>query len=118
MGLTYDPLDAPLTEVGQVIALNRSTFGPVWSGQGGFDSSNPFSNKQGLICLDVDTTKLSKAWYNFASAAQIAAMDKVDQASYVPALLSVAADGLAADKIIGSVYATYEIELIEPTPGQ
>lgn len=118
MGLSYDPIDNVLGTVDQVVSLNRSTFGPVWAGQGGFDSGNPFAPKNGLVCLDLDTTKLAKPWYNYATQENLAAMDNAERGVYVPALLSIGLDGIAGTKTVGSIYVSYEIELIEPTPGQ
>lgn len=118
MGLSYDPIDAELTTVTDIVSLNRSTFGPVWAGQAGFDSTSPFTNKPGLVCLDLDVTKLSKPWYNYATDAAIKAMDAGERTAYVPALITSGTDGLAAIKTVGSIYVAYELELIEPTPGQ
>lgn len=118
MGLSYDPIDPLLTTVTEIVSLNRSTFGPVWAGQAGFDSSSPFAQKSGLVSLDLDTSKLSKSWYNYATDAAITAMDAGERTAYVPALISSGTDGLAATKTVGSIYVAYELELIEPTPVQ
>lgn len=118
MGLTYDQLDTIPTNLNQIISLNRATFGPVWSGQGGFDATAPFQAKPGMVCLDVDTARFAKPWYPYVTTAQLTDLPADTQGSYVPASLVSGTDGTVGTKVVGSVYVTYEIELIEPTAYQ
>lgn len=116
MGLAYDTSDNVPTTVDQLVTMNRATFGPVWAGQSGFDSSNPFASRMDLIHLDLDTSRASKPWYNYATAASLTAMtNAVDKGTFVPAILTVGADSGTTALTTGSVYISYEIELIEPT---
>lgn len=119
MGLTYDQLDALPTTLNQIISLNRAAFGPVWSGQGGFDATSPFQTKPGMVCLDVDTNRFAKPWYPYATTAQLAALPVDTYGSYVPTSLVSGTDGTKAGAaVVGSVYVSYEIELIEPSSNQ
>lgn len=115
MGLSYDPLDTAPTTVDQIVSMNRATFGPVWAGQSGFDSSNPFANRMDLVHLDLDVSKASKPWYNYATTSTLAGLSPVDRGIYLPAILNLGADSGTAAMTTGSLYISYEVELTEPT---
>lgn len=114
LSLAYDSNDSVPTSATQVIAGNHATFGPVWAGQSGFDSTNPFGRSD-MIHLDVDTSRFDKRYYPYATAANLAAMNAVDKNIYVPCELISSMDANpTVSQTTGQLYVSYEVELIEP----
>lgn len=113
--LVYDANDLAPSSMTQVIAGFRATFGPVWAGQSGFDSTNPFSNHSDMVHLDLDCSKLSKRYYPYTTFENYAAMSSTDKTVYAPAELLTALEGVVVgNSVVGSFYISYEIELVEP----
>lgn len=115
VGFNYDSEDALPADVSALTSLHRASFGPVWSGTQGFDSANPFRPTD-LVHCDLDASRASKPWYPYATAAQLTDAESANP--YTPAYLNIGVDGATADKTVGTLYVTYEIELIEPTVAQ
>lgn len=115
MSLIYDATDLSPTSMAQVISGYRATFGPVWSGQSGFDSTNPFSNRSDMVHLDLDCSRFGKKYYPYTTLTNYLAMTATDKTIYAPAEILVACDGVAAvTSTVGSIYISYEVELVEP----
>nr|QUE49159.1 MAG: putative coat protein [Hubei sclerotinia RNA virus 1-WX] len=113
--LIYDGADLTPANLAAIIAGNRSTFGPVWAGQSGFDSSNPFANHSDMIHLDLDCSKLDKKYYPTTTLSNYNGLSSSDKNIYCPASLLVGADAIVATAaVVGSFYITYEIEFVEP----
>lgn len=115
MGYTYDQSDDLTPGMTAIISMNRSTFGPVWSGQGGFDTANPFMSRPETIHSDLDSSKAEKAWYPYISAEKFEPLTPTQKQQYTPAILNYGVDKGTVQKTVGSFYVSYEIELIEPT---
>lgn len=115
LGFNYDDEDALPESVSALTSLHRASFGPVWSGTQGFDSANPFRPSD-LVHCDLDASRASKPWYPYATATQLTEAESANP--YSPAYLNVGIDGATANKTVGTLYVTYEIELIEPTVAQ
>lgn len=114
MSLLYDGTDLAPASMSAIIAGNRATFGPLWAGQSGFDSTNPFANHSDMIHLDLDCSKLSKRYYPFTTGESYNALDLPDRTIYSPADVVVGTEGAATSQTVGSLYVSYEIELLEP----
>jgi len=113
MSWGYDAKDIPATNISQIISTYGSTFGPVWSGSGGFDSSRPFSTSTGMH-TDLDVKKAEKPYYPFINQVGFDGIaDEHDKNQYCPAYLFVGHEGAPAGTI-GSLYVSYEVELVEP----
>nr|QKS69554.1 capsid protein [Erysiphe necator associated sobemo-like virus 4] len=113
--LVYDANDLSPSTMAQVIAGYRATFGPVWAGQSGFDSTNPFSNHADMVHLDLDCSRLGKRYYPYTTLTNYTAMSLTDRTIYAPAELLTAIEGVVATgSVVGSFYISYEIELVEP----
>lgn len=113
--LIYDGGDLSPANLAAIIAGNRATFGPVWAGQSGFDSSNPFSNHSDMIHLDLDCSKLAKRYYPITTLTNYNGLSSSDKNIYCPASLLSGVDGVATTTTtVGSYYITYEVELLEP----
>lgn len=119
MSLKYDTADFTPTGAGAinaVVSANRSVFGPLYGGTGSLDSTKPFG-QTGLMHVDVDCSNFDKSWYQVAPLGAIEIMGTIDRNMYIPASLWYGTDGATADITTGYLYAAYEVELIEPTPG-
>lgn len=113
--LLYDTNDNSPSNMRQIISGNRATFGPVWAGQSGFDSTNPFANHSDMVHLDLDCSKLGNRFYPYATQTSFQAMSATDKNIYSPAQVIVANEGVTAvSSVIGSIYISYEVELLEP----
>lgn len=114
--LLYDAVDTTPAKMSQLIAGYRATFGPVWAGQSGFDSSNPFANHSDMVHLDLDCSKAGKKYYPYTSVTNYNGLSSSDKNIYSPAELLVGSEGvtLSSGSSVGSFYVTYEIELLEP----
>lgn len=114
--LIYDGADVLPTKMSALIAGYRATFGPVWAGQSGFDSTNPFANHSDMVHLDLDCSKLAKRYYPYTSATNYAGLSTSDKNIYSPAELLVGSEGITTGTStnVGSFYVSYEIELLEP----
>lgn len=119
MALKYDTADSipsGVSAINAVVAANRSVFGPLYGGTGSLNSAKPFG-QTGLMHVDVDCSNFDKSWYQVAPFGSIESMGTVDRNMYVPASLWYGTDGATASLTTGFLYAAYEVELIEPTPG-
>jgi len=113
--LGYDTNDTVPGNMDQIIAGNRATFGPVWAGQSGFDSSNPFAARSDMIHLDVDVNKFDKPYYPYCTAVSFNAMSSTDKNIYSPAGIDLGLDNVGTALLtVGTLYASYEVELLEP----
>lgn len=114
--LIYDGADLLPTKMAALIAGYRATFGPVWAGQSGFDSSNPFAVHSDMVHLDLDCSKLAKRYYPYTTNANYVGLSASDKNIYSPAELLVGSEGITTGTSVnvGSFYVSYEIELLEP----
>jgi hypothetical protein len=113
--LVYDGADLAPSSVSNIIAGFRATFGPVWAGQSGFDSSNPFTGHSDMVHLDLDCSRSAKRYYPYIGLAAYNALSSADKNIYNPATLLIGSDGIAGvSSTVGSFYLSYEVELLEP----
>lgn len=114
MNLTYDQKDSAPATLAQVIAGYKSTFGPAWAGGDGM-ISNSFENRAGSVHLDVDTSRLDKRYYPYITLSGYNGLTSPDGNIYCGVFLDYGSDGSSStSKTLGTIYATYEVELIEP----
>jgi len=122
MGLTYDFADTAPTTVTQLQTFNQSVTAPVWGGYDGTSSLHNYSKSHpGAVLIDVDVTRFGSGngltWYKYLNATNFAAQTGIDRNIYAPGALAVATSGgtNVAAAAVGNIFASYEIELIEPT---
>lgn len=114
LSLLYDTNDLAPSNISQVISGNRATFGPVWAGQSGFDSSNLFGRCD-MIHLDIDVAKFDKKYYPYVTYADYSGFTASVKNVYCPVEILTGMDGVAtASLTLGRLYCSYEVELIEP----
>lgn len=118
--LGYDANDTGATSITQSQTAFRSTTQPSW---GGYEGSYLLNADDfpvptaGSVYMDLDVTRLETPFYPIVTTATFNAAAAGIQNSYSPAYLDVATQGgPAAATQIGTVFAKYEIALIEPTP--
>lgn len=127
VGLTYDDLDSsvgPGITFNQIAVLNRSVVAPVWAGASGsaYLHRPGFAVPPDAVCVEVDTDKLDKPYYKYATQAQLSnliqnAQGLAASSIYIPCSYNLAiTQGAAAGTLVGRVFAKYRIELIEPVP--
>jgi hypothetical protein len=120
MGYTYDVNDSLAgTNVALVQQMYRSVSGPVWAGfEGGSGlNTNGTAVPPGALCITLDTTRLDKPYYKYATTAQIGAMSGPEASMYVPAsVVWVTDSGTGALPGAGLVMAKYTVQLLEPVP--
>lgn len=118
MGYVYDVNDSIAgNSVFLTQQLYHSVSGPVWAGYEGASGlgSNSYSIPRGALAMTLDTSKLEKPYYKYATLAQIGGMSGPEAGTYIPASVLIATDaGVAAT--VGNLLVKYEVELIEPVP--
>lgn len=123
VGIYYDTADPVPATRQQLSAVRDSSSGPMWAGwEGAGMLKGPVGNKApaGALYADLDTSKLGRPWYGYATGANYLLQSVVDRNIYAPAVAYAVADGGTAGTVgNGTIYIAYDIELIEPiTAGQ
>jgi len=120
MGFVYDVNDSMTgTTVGIVQQMYGAVSGPIWAGYEGGSGLNTPGTKvpTGALCITLDTGRLDKSYYKYATVAQIGAMSGPEAAMYVPASVVWATDSAAVTQGgAGQIMAKYTVELLEPVP--
>lgn len=115
---SYDTNDAIAGITMEMVqATYKSVTTPVWGGfsGSGIMNSDTWTHPPGSVVMELDTKRLDKPWYKYATATQLVAMSAVEQDAYIPAsLFRFAEGGPAVVALAGYIMAKYEIELIEP----
>lgn len=122
LGFYYDTIDATPTSRAVLSAARDTTSIPVWAGwEGaqllGMGSRYAAKYPPGSAVIDFDVTKCQKPWYPVVTAGSYAAMTTTDRNVYSPGVAYAVIDGLPISTTVGTVYASYEIEFIEPVSG-
>lgn len=118
--LGYDANDSGATSITQSQTAFRSTTQPSWGGYEGsylLNADNFPVPTAGSVYMDLDVTRLETPYYPIVTQATFNAAAAGIQNTYSPSFLDVATQGgPAVATQIGTVFAKYEIALIEPTP--
>ncbi|AAN51928.1 coat protein [Subterranean clover mottle virus] len=117
LGYLYDALDAVPAALQQMSSLAGFSTGAVWSGSEGsvlLRAANKNGNVPGAVSSQLNIADPSK-YYRYENLTNFAAIAEGTKNLYAPARLAVAAANGAADVGgVGTVYATYVVELIDP----
>lgn len=118
MGFLYDSLDSLPSNLASMSSLDGFTTGAVWSGcEGSAYLAKPsMRDIPGAIstCLDIDPDWRQKRW-RYITALELAALSKPDFNIYAPARLTIAAANSSINiASVGTLYATYKVELFDP----
>lgn len=117
MSLGYDNTDTTPGGIAAAQAAYRSETFPPWGGVGGIGALNDasFTSKppQSVI-VDVDTKRLTLPWYPYTNTPQFLSLTGADRNAFNPAYLDIGQLGVSSTAVVGSIFAKYEIELIEP----
>lgn len=117
MSQSFDFNDTVPTTVSAIIVGSHASFGPVYGGNGSFNFNNPFGNST-LIKTDFDVSRGtgSKPFLPVTTVDKFNALSPSDKLLYSPGQIIIGTDGSASASAItcGSVYVSYEIELMDP----
>jgi hypothetical protein len=115
--LGYDSNDTGPANIIAAQQVYKAITTPPWAGYGGSyllnDESFPKVSPES-VAIDVDTTRFIQPWYPFATAAALAAANGVERNVLNPVYLDVSTSGNVAAVVVGTWFAKYSIELIEP----
>lgn len=121
LGIYYDTNDATPTSRQILSAARDSVSIPPW---GGWEGSQLLNREHtalsrepgGTAALNFDTTKCQKPWYPYITSGNYAALTPIDRNIYSPGVAYGVSDG-GVVTAWGTIYASYEVELIEPMSG-
>lgn len=117
MSQSFDFNDTNPVTLANIIVGSRSSFGPVYGGNGSFNFNNPFGPST-LIKTDFDLSRsmANKPFLPTVSVAAFNALPPQDKLLYSPGQVFIGTDGGsgASDLVCGALYISYEIEFIDP----
>lgn len=117
LALGFDQTDTTPGGVAATQAAFRSETTPPWGGVGGIGALNDDSftaKPPQSVILDLDTSRLTLPWYPYTNSTNFLALSPSDRNSFSPAYVDIAQLGLTTTGAVGSIFAKYEVELIEP----
>jgi hypothetical protein len=125
MGLGYDFSDTAPTSVVDTQLCYNSVTSPYWAGYEGANLMNNFgaAKTMGCVTVDVDVRRLGansgNQFYRYMGITTFNALaNKNDQNIYSPGYLDISLlGGPAAATNVGTIFAEYVLELIEPVSG-
>jgi len=117
--LGYDANDATPGSVTEAQTAYRATTQPVWGGYEGSYLLNADTfpvPSSGSVYVDLDVGRAEEAYYPIVTQATFNAAAAGIQNTYQPAYLdTVTQGGPTLATSIGTIFAKYEVELIEPS---
>lgn len=116
MGFIYDYMDGVPSGLAEMSTLSGFTTGAVWSGSAGsaYLTSDVKHQIPGAISTTLDIRDKAKRWLYITRTQLDGLSNATERNIYVPGRLIVAMTNSTTDTAnVGTIYVTYEVELID-----